>query len=364
MRKTTEKQLMSEIPEHQLRPCPPFTNISLDFMGPFKVKGLANQRARIKVYGLVLVCQNTRAVKALAVPGYDTGTFLNSYRKFTNDFGTPELVVSDRGSQLVKAGKIVNAEKTDLDNLDWNNIEEVTAKSGTRWQFVEPGCQWRNGLVERQVGCLKKTLFNTLEASQCLTIAELDTLLSTAAFIVNQRPLSAQSFSQDDYRSITPNDLLLGRSRVVVSPGNLYGDNDSIPLRLQFLDDLETLWWRQWLREVFPALVPYKKWKTSHRNLQIGDIVLVQYASKVAKSDFRLARVSEVHPDVHGTVRTVTVAMRPRDAREKVSEEPPHLANKPLVHLKLGVQRVVVVQPVEERSAPPAVPPAEEPSSQ
>ena len=31
--------------------------------------------------------------------------------------------------------------------------------------------------------------------------------------------------------------------------------------------------------------------------------MLIQYASKVAKSDFRLARVSEVHPDVHGTVR-------------------------------------------------------------
>ena len=112
-RKTTEKQLMSDIPKHQLIPCPPFTNVSLDFMGPFQVKGLGNQRARIKVYGLVIVCQNTRAVKLLPVPGYDTGSFLVAYRRFTNDFGTRELIVSDRGSQLVKAGKILNVEKQD-----------------------------------------------------------------------------------------------------------------------------------------------------------------------------------------------------------------------------------------------------------
>merc|ERR1712232_818431 len=116
LRRVTEVQVMADIPEHQLTPCPPFTHISLDFMGPFTVKGLANQRARIKVFGLVIVCQNTRAVKVLPVPGYSTEKFLIAYRKFTNECGVPELVLSDQGSQLVKAGRIVNVEKSDLDN--------------------------------------------------------------------------------------------------------------------------------------------------------------------------------------------------------------------------------------------------------
>ena len=42
-------QLMGDIPEHQLTPCPPFTNISVDFLGPYKVRGLGNHRARVKV---------------------------------------------------------------------------------------------------------------------------------------------------------------------------------------------------------------------------------------------------------------------------------------------------------------------------
>ena len=79
---------------------------------------------------------------------------------------------------------------------------------------------------------------------------------------------------------------------------------------------------------------------------------MVHYASKIGKGDYRLARVTSVHPDESGTVRTVTVSMRPRDSREKVRPEPPHLANKPLVELKLGVQRVVVVLPVEEQQGP------------
>jgi len=319
-------------------------------MGPFQVKGLGNQRARIKVYGLVIVCQNTRAVKLLPVPGYDTASFLVAYRRFTNDFGTPELIISDRGSQLVKAGKILNVERQDLDDINWTRIRDLTARSGTEWKFVEAGCQWRNGLVERQVASLKKTLRNSLEPAQHLNFAELDSLFSSAAYLVNQRPLSVETFGQDDLRCITPNDLLLGRNKVPVKCGDVYGENDNIPLRLQFLEDLEKLWWQQWIRDVFPSLLPYRRWKTEFRNLKVGDIVLVQYASRIQRSDYRLARVAEVHPDPHGTVRTVTVAMRPRDAREKVTAEPPHLQPKPETLLRLGVQRVVVILPIEEQN--------------
>merc|ERR1712082_94602 len=102
-------QLMSDVPEHQLTPCPPFTNILVDFLGPYKVRGLGNQRARVKVYGLVVVCQNIRAVDLLVVPGYDTYSFLLTFSRFTSNFGNPALVVSDRGTQLMKDSKTVES---------------------------------------------------------------------------------------------------------------------------------------------------------------------------------------------------------------------------------------------------------------
>ena len=72
-----------------------------------------------------------QAVKLLPGPGYHTASFLVAYRRFTNDFGTPELIVSDPGSQLVKAGKILNIENQDLDDINWTPILDLTAKSGT-----------------------------------------------------------------------------------------------------------------------------------------------------------------------------------------------------------------------------------------
>ena len=349
-RKRVQQQVMSDIPPHQLVPCPPFTNISLDFLGPYQVRGLANQRAKVKVYGLVVVCQNTRAVKLLPVPGYDTQSFMLAYVRFTSNFGTPALICSDRGSQLVKAGGSVETSQPDTSGWEWPRIVDSAAKSGTKWVFVESGCQWRNGLVERQVALLKKTMSSVLQTHNNLNYAEIDTLFASAANTINQRPLAVRNFSQEDYRSITPNDLLLGRNRLPVQPDNVYGNSDNLTVRLQTIKDMEELWWKQWYTQVFPSLVPFRKWKSVYRNLHIGDIVLVMYASKVAKGDYRLARVTNVHPDHNGMVRTVTVSMRPRDSREKVLSKPPYLNPKQAVELVVGVQRLVVILPIEEQS--------------
>ena len=109
--------------------------------------------------------------------------------------------------------------------------------------------------------------------------------------------------------------------------------------------ELEDTWWSQWLVQAFPHLVPYKKWKSDHRNLQPNDIVHVLYDRKVAKGTYRLGRVLSVHADVHGVVRTVTVGLRRQDRRETALPYAP----KALEEVTLGVQRVCVILPVEEQ---------------
>ena len=178
-RKLTE-QLMSDIPDHQLRPCPPFSYVSIDFAGPYLAKAMGNSRAQIKVWALVVICQNTRAVKMLATAGYGTDEFLTAYTRFTANFGNPLLVVSDSGSQLVKAGKMID--KFDMGKLDWTRIKEGAAKNGTQWKTVAPGCQWRNGLAESAVRLLKSTLDLTL---------------------INQRTLFLQSWTRSLVRWLT-----------------------------------------------------------------------------------------------------------------------------------------------------------------
>ena len=111
--------------------------------------------------------------------------------------------------------------------------------------------------------------------------------------------------------------------------------------------------------QVLPALLSYQKWSSQSHNVQVGDVVLIHYEVKYGKGEYRLARVTQVHPAANNVVRTVTVGLRPRDSREKVSKKAPFLSNKPLEEIKLGVQRLVVVSPVEEQSSVPGVSPEE-----
>ena len=231
---------MSDIPSHQLRPCPPFTYVSLDFAGPYKVKAMGNSRAYLKSWGLVVICQNTRAIKMYATAGYSTDDFLTAFLRFTANHGNPLLVVSDSGSQMIKAGHVI--EGGDPTKLDWTRIREGAAKNGTDWKAVEAGCQWRNGLAEAAVKLVKSKLEMTLASHTALTYAELDTLFSSIANVVNQRPISVRSFTEEDLIAITPNDLLLGRTRNTV-PGVSYGTDDNVTKRQEIMREVEDLWW-------------------------------------------------------------------------------------------------------------------------
>ena len=99
---------------------------------------------------------------------------------------------------------MVGSNEDDQLKLDWGHISSSAAKSGTKWQLVEAGSQWRNGIVERQVGCLKHSLLNALQSSVALNFAELETLFSSVANLVNQCPLGVRNFTQEDFHSITP----------------------------------------------------------------------------------------------------------------------------------------------------------------
>ena len=280
------EQLMADIPAHQLRPCPPFTHVSLDFAGPFSARAMGNSRAKVKIWGLVLVCQNSRAVKMLATAGYSTDDFITAYRRFTANFGNPSLVITDAGTQLKKAGQVLEA--GDPAGLDWRKISEGAAKNGTTWRCIEAGCQWRNGLAESAVKMLKSTLTFTLASQTTLNYAEMDTLFACVANVVNNRPIGVRSFADEDIVALTPNDLLLQRARSEVSDLD-FVTSDNLTKRQEAMKEIEETWWCQWYSQVLPHLVPYRRWKVEFRALQEGDIVLVNYDKKLKKSEYKLA---------------------------------------------------------------------------
>ena len=153
--------------------------------------------------------------------------------------------------------------------------------------------------------------------------------------------------SEEVFHPITPNDLLLGRAarRRETWEAELHDQAVDPRCVLSAEEELCERWWTEWVKTAFPLLVPRGKWSTQHRNLCVGDVVLLKYDAKFSKDRYRLAKVTKVHPDKGGVVRTVTVGMRPRHVREPSL---PYKA-KPLSEFAVGVQRLVVILPKEEQ---------------
>ena len=105
LRKLLEGQKMAELPSALQVPCPPFTNLGIDLCGPFTVKAMTNKRATMKVWVVIILCLNTKAISLELAPGYATDDFLLAYMSHVHTRGTPLFVHSDRGSQLVAAKK-------------------------------------------------------------------------------------------------------------------------------------------------------------------------------------------------------------------------------------------------------------------
>ena len=57
----------------------------------------------------------------------------------------------------------------------------------------------------------------------------------------------------------------------------------------------------------FSSLVPRQKWFYKQRNMQVGDVVLVQYEGKSKPGTYRLGVITEVEVEADGCVRNVTV---------------------------------------------------------
>ena len=346
LRKQLEGQKMAALPPILQNPSPPFTNVGVDLTGPMTVKAMTNKRSTMKVWIAIFVCLNTKGVSLELSPGYSTADFLLAYSSHTSIRGIPLYVHSDRGSQLVAAHKGL----TD-DHLlyDWDQIAQSTSHQGTIWEFAPAGGQWRNGVAEAFVKKFKLS-FRHLYKDTRFNYAELNCAIKRISKILNDRPVSAQRTSSDStdedfLRPLTPNMLLTGRN--ATGPPAEYTEVDDPHLRKSFIEELEAAWWYQYKVQCFDSLIPTRKWLEARRNMEVGDVVLIQYSSKSAPGTYRLGRITAVEHDEDNLVRTCLVRyhlLKPitNDNRKSTDD----VVRK---ELRVPIQRLILILPVEEQ---------------
>ena len=80
--KRPENQIMGQLPIDRLKPAPAWHSVSLDYFGPFEIRGEVNKRARGKAYGVIFSCNLSRAVHIEIADSYNMDSFLTVLRRF------------------------------------------------------------------------------------------------------------------------------------------------------------------------------------------------------------------------------------------------------------------------------------------
>ena len=189
-----------------------------------------------------------------------------------------------------------------------------------------------------------------MDAGKLLSSLELQTFLHKAASLAKERPIAVRSFTEQDYMAVTPRDLLLGAAPSLTPAQQLDIGEDAEALRLleraQEVDNRVALWWRLYYHDAFPLMVPLRKWYKASEELDVGAVVMVWYASKLAKDRYRLGRVVKVKEGRDGLISTATVALRNnrRGGREALMD-----CKAGITLIELPVQRLILLLPGREQ---------------
>ena len=325
--KKFEKQIMSPLPIERIRISPAFYNVGIDYFGPYAVRGEVQKRTRGKVYGVIFTCLASRAVHVDIANDYSTDGFLATYDRYTSIRGYPHKIYSDKGSNLSGAS---NELKSIVEDLNWTEIQAFGHKNGTEWDFSPGDSPWYNGAVEALVKSVKRALLSIIDSDTIMSPLELQTAMYQAAQLVNQRPIGRHPKKPEEGTYLTPNDLLLGRSSPDIPQGP-YKERNSNKYRHDQIQKIVAAFWERWMREVFPSLVIQPKWHTEHRNVQTGDVVVIE-DSNTFRGVWKMGVVDEAIISKDGKVRRCKIMYKTPAGTVEVIER--------------AIQKLIVIAPV------------------
>ena len=239
---------VAPLPDFRVTEAPPFNRIGVDFAGPLFCK--ESKGKTIKVYIVLYTCCVTCAVHLDLVYGLDAFKFLNSFRRFASQRGTPDLVVSDNAKTLKSTAKLLRQ--------FYNNdqVANFMRSRGISWRFNLPRCTWAGGLFERLVRSVKRCLRKVLGNSR-LTYDELYTVLIEIQATLNSRPLTYQ-YETDEV--LTPSHLIFGYRLSPFSFGinpdvdDSEVDQTTLSRRFLFLRKKLIHFWNRWKSEYLADL--------------------------------------------------------------------------------------------------------------
>ena len=292
--------LMGPLPASRLQShLPAFSNVGIDFFGPFS---LTIFRRKVKRYGVMFTCLDCRAVHIEVAHSLDLDSFMMAFSRFVDLRGLPRICYSDNGTNLVAGEQEIQDAMA-----GWNRelLANKMADQDVEWRFSPPASPHFGGSWERLIKSAKTAIRGVLN-ERTLTDEILLTVMSGVTALLNARPLTYVSVNPLDPQPLTPNHFLTGRAnpRLRVDDAEQFGGLS----KKRWLDAqaIITHFWNRWLKEYIPDLIERRKWLRPRRNLAVDDVVLV-IMPNTKRGNWPIGRVVRVITGQDGVVRSAEV---------------------------------------------------------
>ncbi|XP_072375490.1 uncharacterized protein [Diabrotica undecimpunctata] len=206
-------QIMADLPKERFQVSRPFTNVGIDYGGPFQIKSSKLRRAPIcKAYIAVFVCLVTKAVHIELVSSLSTEAFLLTLKRFISRRGIPKTIYSDNASNFLGARNQLKELYDFFMGTDvLPTIKEFAASTLIEWKFIAPRSPHQGGIWEAAIKSCKYHLVRMM-GNNIFTFEELTTILAQIEAVLNSRPLCPLSDSPNDFSFLTPAHFLIGSS--------------------------------------------------------------------------------------------------------------------------------------------------------
>ena len=209
--------------------------------------------------------------------------------------------------------------KKAIKGIDQEKVKGYLMKKNCDWDWADwdrnPAyASHMGGVWERQIRTCRSVLTSLLkEHGSRLNDESLRTFLVEVESIVNSRPLTVSSPSDEFIEPLTPNHLLTMKSRVVLPPPGVFQKEDVYcRKRWRAVQYLANQFWSRWRKEFVHSLQERQKWTATRPNVKNGDIVLVVDAN-CPRNKWPMGRIVKAQPSEDGLVRKVEVLVAGND---------------------------------------------------
>ncbi|UYV66797.1 hypothetical protein LAZ67_4002878, partial [Cordylochernes scorpioides] len=291
-------QIMGDLPKNRLLPGRPFEKIGIDLAGPIQAKPmLKRSKVIFKFYIVLFVCFTTKAIHLEISSDLTAEIFLAALKRFISRRGRPTDIYSDNATNFKGASNILK-ERWKLFNAA--NIQDFSAIESINWHFIPPSAPNFGGLWEAGIKSVKTILSKTMK-SRLLNYEELLTSLAQIEACLNSRPLTFVSNDPNDLTALTPGHFLIGNAM----RHDAESDHSALNLRSRWslIQPQRDYFWNRWSCEYLHQLQERRKWRTSHPDVNIGDLVMLKEQNKPLQ--WKLARIVQIFPGEDDHVRVV-----------------------------------------------------------